>query len=349
MLEWLKRLEWLIGILIGWLLFKWLPEHPEYGEKLFYYLLRLIPFAFSWKKRKIIEKEIHAYITEEIKSINSETFDFKILPKGIKIEWIPKKKEEVIIEENEIIIRLGSRVNPSENFVDALFLYLSNSFLAKESIYLDPALYEACKFQIAISMLRKRAENHYQVFMDKYYKPALDKYKKILDYSEKLELIERNGLFSPVFLPTLSFHINKWILQRKAPSSEIYQEINDALDFIYNISTKEEYESIKGEEPPLTYQGKYLKISIILVARKELAKKSDYKPHFEKAKEKIKFESDILFVMGRGRNIELAEMVALKLKRENICEQINGKSKFNFYPEKDVRIEGICYAFKRKA
>ena len=62
MLEWLKGLGWLF---IGWLIFKWLPDHPEYGEKIFYHIVRLIPFAFSWKKRKVIEKEIQAYITEE--------------------------------------------------------------------------------------------------------------------------------------------------------------------------------------------------------------------------------------------------------------------------------------------
>jgi uncharacterized membrane protein YfcA len=86
MLEWLKVLGWIIGPFIGWFLFKWLPEHPEYGEKILFYLIRLIPFIFSWKKRKIIEKEIHAYITEEVKGINTESYGLKILPKGIKIE-----------------------------------------------------------------------------------------------------------------------------------------------------------------------------------------------------------------------------------------------------------------------
>lgn len=348
MLEWLKGLGWIIGPLIGWFLFKWLPDHPEYGEKIFYYLIKLIPFTFSWKKRKTIEKEIHGYITEEIKSINEKAYGFKILPKGIKIEWSPKKKEEVIIGENEIVIRLGSRVNPCENFVDALILYLSNSFMPNESIYLDPILYEACKFQIAISMLRERSGEYYQVFVDKYYKPALNKHKEILNYSEKLESIEKSGLFISCFLPIFSFYIDRWIFQRKAPSVEIQQEINELLDFIHNISTKKEYEAATGEEPPLTYRGRYLKIGVVLVARKELAKKFDYKPHFEAGREKLKSEVDILFVTGRGRNADLAEVVALKLKKEPFCEQINAACKFVFYPEESRKIEGICYAFKRK-
>jgi hypothetical protein len=346
--EWLKGLGWIIGPFIGWFLFKWLPEHPEYGEKILFYLIRLIPFIFSWKKRKIIEKEIQAYITEEIKSVNSESYGFKILPKGIKIEWTPKKKEEVIIEENEIIIRLGSRVNPCENFVDALLLYLSNSFMVNESIYLDPSLYEACKFHIAASMLKNRPKEYYQIFIDKYYKPALEKYKEILNFSEKLEIIERNGLFTVCFLPTLSFYTNQLISQRKAPSAQMRQEIIDFVDFVFNIANKREYERETGEEPPLTYSKNYLKISVILVARRELAKEFNYRPHLEMAKEKLK-QSDILFIMGRGRNVDLAEIVALKLKRESLCEQINGASKFVFCPEENKKIQGICYAFKRKS
>ncbi len=348
MLEWLKALGWIIGPLIGWFLFKWLPDHPEYGEKIFYYLIKLIPFVSSWKKRKTIEKEIHAYITEEIKSINSEAYGFKILPKGIKIEWRLRKKEEVIIGENEIVIRLGSRVNPCENFIDALILYLANSFMPNERIYLEPALYEACKFQVAISMLRRRAREYYRVFIDKYYKTAVEKCEEILNYSEKLENIEKSGLLIASFLPALSFYADKWVFQRRPPSSEIHQEIDEFLDFINNIATKKGYEEEMGEEPPLTYPGRYLKIGVILVARKELAEKFDYRPHFEKAREKLKHEVNILFVTGRGRNADIAEIVALKLEKEPFCEQINGPCKFNFYPEEDRKIRGVCYAFKRK-
>lgn len=109
-----------------------------------------------------------------------------------------------------------------------------------------------------------------------------------------------------------------------------------------------EYERETGEEPPLTYSKNYLKISVILVARRELAKEFNYRPHLEMAKEKLK-QSDILFIMGRGRNVDLAEIVALKLKRESLCEQINGASKFVFCPEENKKIQGICYAFKRKS
>lgn len=340
MLEWFEiLLGWVIGPLITWFLIKWLPDHPEYGGKIFYHIVRLIPFAFSWKKRKVIEKEIQAYITEEIKSVNSEAYGFKILPKGIKIEWLLREKEEVIIRENEIIIRLSSKVNPCENFIDALILYISNSFIPTESIYLDPTLYEACKFQIAISMLRKRSKEYYQLFVNNYYKPALNKYREILNYSEKLESIEKSGLFTTVFIPTLSFYTDKWVSQRKSPSKEIHQEINKFLDFINNIATKKKYEKETGEEPPLTYSGKYLKICVILVARRELAEKFDYMPHLEAAREELKHKVYILFVTGRGKNADLAKIVASKLIKDPFCEQIGGASKFE---------NCICYAFKRK-
>lgn len=339
MIEWVKGLGWIIGPLIGWFLFRWLPDHPEYGEKILYKLLKLIPFTFSWKKRKTIEKEICAYITEEIKSVNSESYGFKILSKGIKIEWLLREKEEVIVGENEIIIRLGSRVNPCENFVDALILYISNSFIPTENIYLDPTLFEACKFQIVISMLRKRTSEYYKLFIDKYYKPALEKYREILDYSDKLQAIEKSGLFTTVFIPTLSFYTDMWISQRKSPSTEIHKDIIGFLDFINNIATKKEYEEEMGEEPPLTYLSKYLKICVILVARKELAEKSVYIPHFESARHELKHKVYILFVTGRGRNADLAKHVASKLKKEQFCEQIGEVSKFE---------NCICYAFKRK-
>jgi len=52
--------------------------------------------------------------------------------------------------------------------------------------------------------------------------------------------------------------------------------------------------------------------------------------------------------MGRGRNATLAEMASSKLKCEIFCEQIGGVSKFCFYPEPNTKIDGVCYAFKRK-
>jgi len=349
MIEWLKYiLGGVVGSFITWFFTRWLPDHPEYGEKIFYSLIRLIPFAFSWKKRKVIEKEIHAYITEEINSINNDSYGFKILPKGIKIEWTLKKEEEVIIEENEIVIRLGMRENPCENFVDALILYLANSFMPYESIYLDPALCEACKFQIAVSMLRRRGNEYYKVFIDRYYKPAIEKYKEILNFSNKLEMIEKSGLLISIFLPALSFYTDKWIAQMKTPCLEMQQEIIGLLDFIHNIVIRKEYEEETGEKPPIDYQKKYLKVSIIPVARKELREKSEYRPHLEKAKKKLKREVDILFITGRGKNAGLAEVVAYKLRKELFCEQIDGVSKYSFYPEEGIMIEGICCAFKRK-
>lgn len=348
MIRWLLYLGWLFGPLVSWFFFKWMPEHPQYAEKLLYYIWQLIPFAISYKKRQIIEKEIHGFISEEIDSINKEAYGCPILPKGIKVEWTLKKEEEVIIEENEVVIRLGSRIEACENFVDALTLYLSASFMPNARIYLDEALYNACKFQTAISMLKKRKDEYYRVFMNKYYKPSLEKYKGILNYSEKLESIENSGLFISCLLPIFSFYIDRWIFLRKAPSPKIQQEIDALLDFIHNIATKEEYKKEVGEKPPIDYQGTYFKVSIIPVAREELSTQLDYRPHVEKAKQKLRYSADILFIMGRGRNIALAEMASMKLKCENFCEQIDGVSKFYFYPVPNKKIDGVCYAFKRK-
>lgn len=348
----LKTLLEILKVASGWIaaFIIWLfSKHPEYLEKILYYSLKLIPFVFSWKKRKIIEKEIQAYVPEEIKIVNSQTFGYNIFNKGIKIKWWPKEKEEAIIGENEIIIRLGSRVNFCENFIDALMLYIENSFLINERIYLDPSLYEACKFQIALSMLRKRPEKYFTVFMDRYYKPMVEKYQeKLLNYGSQLESIEKNGLFIPIFIPTILYYSEKLIFQRKMPSPQIMQEFNDFLKFLHNIAIKKEYEQEKEEEPPLTFLGNFLKVGIILVARRELSEKLEYRPHLEKAKEKLK-KVDILFITGRGeRNASLAEIVALKLKQEPFAEQINGTSKFDFLTEEGKKIECLCFAFKRK-
>lgn len=335
----------LIGLFFGWLFFKWLPDHPEYSGRILLYLIRLIPFTFSWKRRKTIEKDIHAYLTEEIKSINSEAYGFKILPKGVKIEWKLRKNVEVVIEEDEIVIRLGSRVNPCENFVDALILYLSNSFMPNEGIYLEPVLYEACKLQIAISMLRKRTDEHYKLFINKYYKPSLEKNKNILNYSGKLESIEKCGWLTPVFIPTLSFYAERWIFQRLPPSEEIQKEINQLLDFIVALSI---YDSEKGKKPPLDFEGKYLKVSVVLVARKELAEKYDLNPHFKAAKQCLKKTADLLFIAGRGQNAKLGGIVARRLKQTDFCEQIDGACNSTYCPDGDKKVECVFYAFKRK-
>lgn len=348
-------LEWFRYILFGfvssfftWFFTKWLPDHPEYGEKIFYYILNLIPFLFSWKQRKIIEKEINGFITEEIKGINKDAYGFKILPKGIKVEWTLREQAEVLIGENEIIIRLGSRIDHCENFVDALMLYLSEACFSIERMYLDPILYEACKFQVAISMIKKRSTTHYKCFIEKYYKVAVEKYGDMLTYSEKLEKIEKCGLLVSAFLPTLAFYADKWISQRKAPAQEIQNEIINFLDFVYNIATSKEYQEEVGEKPPIDFEGKYIRISLIPVARKELANRDEYRPHFRKAKERLKMGADIVYIMGRGKNVSLAKLAAQRLKKDTLSEQINGASKFSFYTGENKWVEGICYAFQRK-
>ena len=78
---------------------------------------------------------------------------------------------------------------------------------------------------------------------------------------------------------------------------------------------------------------------MILVARRELAEKFDYMPHLEAAREELKHKVYILFVTGRGKNADLAKVVASKLIKDPFCEQIGGASKFE---------NCICYAFKRK-
>lgn len=325
--------------------------HYETFEKIISRVYHLFKWLGTYPRKKSIEKDIQGYINDSMIKMQKQGYGENILPYGIRIEWQHVEKEgEVFIEKDEIIIRLGYRTDLIRNFVNALLLYLQESLLPDTRTYLHAPLFESIKFCVALDICEERGREARRYLFDKFYRPLIRKEPQISEYMGRVSSLYEQGLFTSLFLPFLSILGERLMSEGVVPSWDVEEEIKEFLEFLYNIAKKEEYEREKGEEPPLQFIKKYIKIGVVLVARRD--KRESFTPHYKRTCMHFEEGAEFVFVMGRGKiNIEGVKWISKKLSAE--YNQVNGESKFlaRVYFEKIQKhrmVEGISYLFERK-
>ena len=326
-------------------------KHYETFEK----LISRISKAFRWlgasARRNYISKDLQGYINSFTKETENNAFGSKILPFGVKIQWLREEKKEIRVEEGDVIIRLGYGLDQNRNFVEALMLYMSEAFLPYSKMFMDGDLFEACKLIMARKITTTRSVETTRFFLDKCFRPATEENVNLSKYSEKLEPIDNKGLLTSILLREFTELGDR--LVGILPKESIYSETRDFLNFLYNIAEGNKYEEDTGMKPPLLFISKYLRVGVVLVAKLETKEKYGFTAHFKRAEKNFSSGAQIVYITGSGgENIDGVKWVAAKLKEEGY-PQIGNAVRFTIeiYDDRKDEIRKtkcICFAFRKK-
>lgn len=296
----------LVGLFI-WLIIDLLVLHQERSERLAGWLAKLISWTGKKAEKTATAMSIQGKVNSFVYSINTEVEE--LLPYGLKIKWVsPEINEQSFIKKNKVIILLSHHKNQDKNLSKATVLYINKALIPEARPHLNTKLCKAIDLMMTKKALYSfiEARSSFNYFITRILRPKIEEDQCIKEFCTVIDTLDERSLFTRVLLREL-----KELGYRRAGITETGDtvfETGEFTKFLTEIAKKEQ-----GEDVPLTFSRKYIKVAIILVARPEVNTPSRF---IRMIKEKIKQSINVIYIFARGSNIDLAKEVYL------LCNQI---------------------------
>lgn len=231
-----------------------------------------------------------------------------LLPYRMRLEWVVSDSDVVqYIDPKDpkkpvVVVRMKPQSEGDWNLASATLAYVSKGLLSDARIHMREALNRSIDFAFAKKLLEDEGETAARSYlMDQEVVPCLTKNEEIRSYYLQLmEIYEE--LLIRVFLREIGDASTRLAQQ---PAVNLSQDIIDFLNWSRRLATR-----APGVEVPLWFSGRYFKVGCILVAESETYALHGSEPYVRRAQECVSQGANALYVLARGRNIEIAVSVA---------------------------------------
>lgn len=243
---------------------------------------------------------IQSTLNEYRNTLNKETHD--LLPEA-DIEWVTEDKVESFFDEykGKVIIRLNRSEDRAQNLAKATLMQVSNGVIPSTRMYIDNQLNTSIDFTLVKKILIEKNEREsYRYFMNEIMLPELAD-DEIVSYLESIEEIDGKGLFTRLFLRELKELPIVEGLQL-SNNVEIQHDVNSFFKFTKSIANRE-----PSQDVPLEYNGKIIKTSVIIVARRIKMGTLGMKPYIKRALQQRKWGSKIIFLLAYDHAIDFTK------------------------------------------
>jgi len=285
--------------------------NPEKGDRFLSFVSKWFS-KFSKSAEKVaVAKGIQNKINNFVKTINSEVED--LLPYKLKIKWINESiGKDSFIRNRKVVIILKYHQNQDENLSLATLFYMKESIIPEAKPHISNKLSKSIDLMMTKKALYSfvDARSSFGYFVREILRKETEKNDEIKLFCSVIEELDSRGLFTRVLLREL-----KELGYKRAGITEIGDTVVETekfTKFLDRIARKEQEEDV-----PLTFNGRYIKISIILVARPG---NSELDSFIKIVKKKIKENVSIIYIFARGSNIPLAQNVC------RICKNLSDLS-----------------------
>lgn len=208
-----------------------------------------------------------------------------------KIEWIDENQSaENYIKNGELIIRMHRSDNPNRNVVYASMAFIATSFLKKAKSYVAQYQREAIDLYACYDLLQSEKRELLDQFTQDFLKGKMTN-QKIGDFFEKFMDIDKAGIFYPIFVQEMTFFGEK-VFTRKRNSTQIYDEIQKLVVFLYRYSQKK-----RGEDIETEFNGEYCKFAIRIIGKSRKIM-TEGEEMYKRSLDTIPSDTETLYVLG---------------------------------------------------
>ncbi len=144
--------------------------------------------------------------------------------KGVKLEWIEADvKRQAFLEADRVVVRVKRNDPHHENFVKAVYLFVSTALLYRAKRYISPPQGRAIDLFVTAEIFREQRPEVVDHFLEEYLHPQIDDGSaRVTTLFEHFALISKAGLFFPVFLQEMDYLGRK--VFGKAKNQEVVTE-----------------------------------------------------------------------------------------------------------------------------
>jgi len=252
--------------------------------------------------RRSVKNDIEGRVNYYVKILNKNLPSVK--PVGLNITWVsPDEKEEQFFDENKLVLRIRKHPNQNKNFVNASMMYVSKVILKKLKRYLSQTQKDSIDFFVEKSLLEKVKKNALDYFMSDLLMPALEANSKMSELFDKYNIIDKTGLFYPVFLQEMEYLGNKVFYSSKKIRPKIIKEVKEFISFLKNYSDRE----IGQEDTMQNFEKDYLHCAIMIVAKRQKIG-ADIKPYVRYIKNLVDRNMENIYIIGPAKKANIQYM-----------------------------------------
>jgi hypothetical protein len=186
-------------------------------------------------------------------------------PNGAKIAWVDSDAavDCALTADGDVVVYLNPAKPEGENLARAALMYISRKFVPRSKLYMTPRQRESMDLFVTGRLLDQANPDIASEFFSKFVGPATLSDEKLSALVETYSVMDRAGLFFPVFIQELVFMGEKVALggARKA----VEAEVRSLLGFLSSRANR----VVGDESVPMSYEGRFCKCGLVIVAKAE--------------------------------------------------------------------------------
>lgn len=260
-------------------------------------------------EKSMISNRLRGEILKVSKEVSKENKN--LIPYDLKIEWVEDEDKDTFLRNNQVIVRMSQSRNPHKNLVYAMLEYVKKGLLPNARLYIDKKILEASDLTIIRKMLALNYKDSLSYFHNEILDPAISNDDEVKELIQGLIQIDNNGMLVPILLN--EFSKASLMIYPEPPDDCLKYESKEFLRFLKNIATKE-----PGEASELVFNQNYFKVAVGLAANPNNYNKLGRKFYIDKVFNSIDKGIETVYILGLGKNKEIAEKISLVAKENDI-------------------------------
>jgi len=311
---------------------------PEKIEKWVSMCYRLISWAGLKYEKKGIAGDIQADIKSFSRILNTQVSS-DLLPYEIKIDWINEETRESFVKDKKVVVRMRHHKNQAKNFLYATLSYVENGLIPQTRSFIERQVMRAIELVFCnnVFVSNKRFDVR-QLFIDEIYEPETRRSSTLKRYINVMDRLENTGHFSRIALrefSDLGHRINESI-----PKDDVRKDTVEFTKMLERLVQRKQHEDISP-----TYNGKYIKSSIVLVAKPETYLLHGIDAYLRFINKSIKEGTESFYICALGdQNISIVRQI-IDAYEESKDLSIVTRDTYNL----QTRQKAICVVLQRKS
>lgn len=318
------------------------PEKVEKWLALLWKVLLKLNIAARFAHKKYTLHDFQGRVNQFVKHHSKEMPGFQV--KQVKLDWIERDiKREAFLEADRVVVRVRRNDLHHENFVKAVYLFVSTSLLYRAKRYISPPQGRAIDLFVSAEIFREQKPEIVDHFLEQYLHPQIDDgSEKVTTYFEQFDILSKAGLFFPVFLQEMD-HLGQKVFGNRR-SQDIVTEVQGLIDFLETLALRR----VGDEQVDLNFVQHYCRFAIVIVGKQAKITQS-VTPYVNFVREGLhNYNLDTVYLIGRLENEERIKLICKELA--DIYDLVATKrvAKVLLYGEERRKIHGFVAVLRSK-
>lgn len=317
------------------------PEKIEKWFALFWKLVDGLRIGIRLANKKYVEHDIQGSVNEFVKLHSEEMPGFEV--RGVKLEWVDADvKRQSFLEADRVVVRVKRDDPHHENFVKAVYLFVSSSLLYRAKRYISPPQGRAIDLFVTTALFKEQKPEVVHHFLEEYLHPQIDDGSaRVTELFEAFDVLEKGGIFFPVFLQEMDYLGQK--VFGRAKQADIVTEVNALIEFLKSVALRR----VGDDNTDLNFIQKYCRCAFVIVG-KPVKINYSISPYVHFIRESLDRDIETVYLLGRATNETPMRDICTQVA--DLYEFVGEKkvSKVVLYGEEKRHIEGFVAVLRSK-